>query len=538
MHRRVTLTRTLGAIAIGMSLVAAACGGSSSDGEGASTELTVDEGQKGALESTTTAGDTATTTATVAEPKTMDEWEALWAKEREAMVKRIKDNKWGTSADGLTVTGDGDLKIDLSKCESGWTNTEGLTDTTIKIGQSIAQSGTLADYGNYGKGIDTVMAYYSKKGMFKDVNGKTRTVNYVQKDDGYDANRTIPIVDELLDSEKVFIIWTLGTPSTLKTYDKINKRCVPQPLSMTGHPAWGDPVNHFWTTGAMVASYTTETLLWGDYIEKNFDKLNTGGKITIAALVMNNDFGKIYKAGFESYLQQSTTLKGKVEFITELIEPAAPTVTDPMTTLTSKNPDVFIAMTAGTSCTQAAQEAAGNGLKQSAKLLFWPNTCAGLSFIGRDKIGGDGMQGDGWLLWDGGVKDFKDKSIASDPFIAWGRDLLKSAGHDPDSSSTLGAGFAYAFPVVQALIVAGQLDGGLTRTNFMTALRHIDVTPPTHLWGIRLSMTGAKDSYISEAAVLSKFDGAAQAWVKQGAAVDLNGKAKNCAWDQAAGVCK
>jgi len=86
--------------------------------------------------------------------------------------------------------------------------------------------------------------------------------------------------------------------------------------------------------------------------------------------------------------------------------------------------------------------------------------------------------------------------------------------------------------------VAGQLDGGLPRTNFMTALRHIDVTPPTHLWGIRLSMTGAKDSYISEAAVLSKFDGAAQAWVKQGAAVDLNGKAKNCAWDQAAGVCK
>ena len=50
------------------------------------------------------------------------------------------------------------------------------------------------------------------------------------KDDGYDAARAIPNVDEFLDSDKVFAIWTLGTPATLKTYDKINQRCVPQPI--------------------------------------------------------------------------------------------------------------------------------------------------------------------------------------------------------------------------------------------------------------------------------------------------------------------
>ena len=42
------------------------------------------------------------TTAPAAQPTSMDEWEALWAKQRDAIVKRIKDNKWGKSADGKT----------------------------------------------------------------------------------------------------------------------------------------------------------------------------------------------------------------------------------------------------------------------------------------------------------------------------------------------------------------------------------------------------------------------------------------------------
>ena len=34
----------------------------------------------------------------------------------------------------------------------------------------------------------------------------------VLKDDGYDAARTIPLVDELIDSVKVFAIETAGSP--------------------------------------------------------------------------------------------------------------------------------------------------------------------------------------------------------------------------------------------------------------------------------------------------------------------------------------
>ena len=109
----------------------------------------------------------------------------------------------------------------------------------------------------------------SAKGAFKDSTGKNRTIAFSYKDDGYDAARTIPLVDELLDSEKVFAIWTTGTPSGLKIYDKINARCVPQPTLISGSPAWGDPVNHPWTTGSLL-SYGTEAVIWGAYIDQNF----------------------------------------------------------------------------------------------------------------------------------------------------------------------------------------------------------------------------------------------------------------------------
>ena len=47
---------------------------------------------------------------------------------------------------------------------------------------------------------------------FKDSTGKTRQLRVVTRDDGYDPARTVPLVDELLDNEKVFAQSTIGTP--------------------------------------------------------------------------------------------------------------------------------------------------------------------------------------------------------------------------------------------------------------------------------------------------------------------------------------
>ncbi|MGD9754682.1 MAG: ABC transporter substrate-binding protein, partial [Acidimicrobiia bacterium] len=315
-------TRAFGALVAGLSLVAAACGGD--DGGGSATGATIDsnvnEGVKDALgggSATTQVGDgSPSTTAMAAPPASLEEWEELWATERQAIVDRIKENGWGVSADGATLTGPEGFTIDLASCPAGWSDTEGLTDTEIRIGQTLPLSGPAAAYGELALGADARFDLINAGGGIPDSTGKRRTITYIAKDDNYDPARTIPLVDELIDSEKVFMVLTLGTAPTMKTYDKLNQRCIPQPLAQTGHPAWGDPVNHPWTTGEQMA-YTTEAILWGSFIEQHADELRAAkdGKITVAALVANNDFGKSYDVGFRAWLEQSP-IKDDIEYIT------------------------------------------------------------------------------------------------------------------------------------------------------------------------------------------------------------------------------
>jgi branched-chain amino acid transport system substrate-binding protein len=519
-----------------MALAASACGGDDDAATGAADTTT---GQLSGGVALPSASDTTTASAAAPEPTSLAEWETLWGQQRAAIVARIKENKWGKSADGKTLTGPGGWTVDLTKCPSDWSDTQGVSDSTIKIGATLARSGTFADAGNLGTAIKFLFDYYNDQGFFTDATAnKTRKVDYTMRDDAYEPSKAIPNVDELLDSEKVFAIWTHGTPATLKTYGKINERCVPQPMVLTAHAAWGDPVNHPWTTGAPNPTYSTEAILWGTFIEQRLDEFPTDRKIKVAALVQNNDFGALYGAAFKAFLASSSTLKDRVEFIFDTIEASAPTVTDPMTTMAAAKPDVWISMIAGTQCTQIVIEAAQNGMKETAKYLFMPQTCPGSSYMGKEKLGGDGSAGDGWWLLSPGIKDLKDPAFQEDAYVKWLRAALKDKGINPDSSVYLGSGINWAFPVVQSLAVAGQLEGGVTRTNLMLALRSIDMTSPMMLPGLRLRMDGLNDAYPVEGGVFQKWDSAKQSYVTQGSIINLEGKTAPCHWDQSAAVCR
>ena len=526
------------AAALSISLVAAACGGNNRDNasrEGATGGTVGAEVQSGVREALS--GSTGSTTAAVKEPASIEDWEKLWADERAAVVKRIKDNKWGKSADGKTLTGPEGFTVDLTKCVAGWSDTEGITDAKIKIGAPVALSGFNADSSNVHRTVQAWLKYQSDKGAFKDSTGKTRSVDVLVRDDGYDTARTIPLVDEFLDSDKVFAIWTQGTPSGLKVYDKINQRCVPHPLVGGGSPAWGDPQNHPWTTGSNL-NYNTEAVIWGAFIDEHIAELTAGdGKATVVGFVASSDFGATYESAFRTVLANSPN-KAKIEFLTEKVEITAPTVTDPMTSLASKNPDVFITMTGGTQCPQIINEAANNGMKGKVKYMFMASVCKGSSFVGKDKVGGDGSASNGWYIVGGGFTDFNAEALSSDPFTAWGRKFLADNGMDYKLSGFFGQGFFHSWILSQSLIIAGQLDGGLTRSNFILAQRAFEGTSPVHLKGIKINMNGNKDAFFIEGTDLSVYDSAKQQWVIKGNVLELSGKTANCFWDPAARACR
>src|SRR5690606_40992849 len=150
----------------------------------------------------------------------------------------------------------------------------------------------------------------------------------------------------------------------------------------------------------------------------------------------------------------------------------------------------------------------------------------------------DGSPADGWWLMGGGVRDLNSSAEDDNAYVQWARQALTDAGIDHRSSATFGSGFVYAYPLVQALRIAGELEGGVTRTNLILALRTMDMTHPMLLPGIEFNLSGNADAYFIEGSDISQYDSEGQQWVQQGPVIDLSGESQNCAFDQATQTCK
>ncbi len=447
-------------------------------------------------------------------------------------MARAKERGWAWKPEGHAITGPGGMAVDLTRCPVAWDPYGGLSGGTIRLGQTIAQSGPLADYGNIAVGQKTYYDHVNAQGGITDSTGKTYTISTVTEDDAYDPTRTVPLVDKLIDSSRVFAVQTLGTPNTMRVYDKLNTRCVPDPYVMSGHPAWGDPLNHPWVWGGQL-SFTTEGLLWGALLERRF--AGSPG-ITVAALVQQNDYGRSFEQGFRQFL---ATTRLKVDFQVEPVAPEASDVTAPMASLAAKHPDVFLNMTVGLTCTQTIAAAATSGIKDAASVLILASPCRSLTFVGRDVVGRDGSAADGWWVVNGGAKDLTDPKLAGDTWVSFATGLLTVAGHPASRSSQLGSGFFFAWPMVEALRLAAALPGGLSRPNLLLAARLLDETNPTVVNGVRFAMSGRSDAYPIEGSDLSVFNAGTQTWTVQAdpGVLDVSGRTPACAWTPASNVC-
>ncbi|MEE3257456.1 MAG: ABC transporter substrate-binding protein [Actinomycetota bacterium] len=454
--------------------------------------------------------------------------EGIWeeaAYNRQQMVDKITAKmdagEWGIGDDNV-LRGPAGFEIDLNDCPDDWSNTHGITSNQIRIGHTTVMSGNLAAYGSLATGWESLLRYTNDTGG---VDGKD--VELIIKDDGYVAAQTIEFVDELIESSNVFAILTLGSPNTLAVYDKINEECIPHPFVMTGHPAWGDPEIHPWTTGLHM-SYSTEAVLWGTWIKNNLaDKL----PVKVAGLVMDNDFGLAYEIGFELYAHANPDVVS--EYLPVRHDPAAPTLTNEVTTIAAFDPDVFISMTAGNPCLLAIQEVEASGLLARLDAAFTPSVCKAIAAYMKPA----GMAADKWYVVGGGNKDSTDPKYADEPFISFINSTLTDHGLDPNIS-LYAAGYSYGYPHTEMLRVAAELPGGLTRTNFILAVRNIAIYHPQIMDGITTGLNGAADGYFVEGSDFSQFDATEQTWNQVGDILDLDGGTPNCKWDKDNGGCR
>jgi branched-chain amino acid transport system substrate-binding protein len=178
-----------------------------------------------------------------------------------------------------------------ASARSASADTPGVTDTEVKIGQTMPYSGPASAYGAIGRAETAYFKMINEQGG---VNG--RKINLISLDDGYSPPRTVEQVRRLVEEEKVaFLFNTLGTPPNAAIRPYCNENKIPQLFVATGAAMFSDPKHFPWTMGWQ-PNYQTEASIFAKHI------LKTKPDAKIAALYQNDDFGKDYLIGLKAGL--------------------------------------------------------------------------------------------------------------------------------------------------------------------------------------------------------------------------------------------
>ena len=165
-------------------------------------------------------------------------------------------------------------------------NAPGVTDSEIKIGQTMPYSGPASAYGVIGR---TEAAYFKMINEQGGVNG--RKINFISLDDAYSPPKTVEQIRRLVEQEQVaFIFGTVGTaPNTaISTY--LNENKIPQLFIASGVSKFADPPRLPWTI-SFDPNRRSEGRLFAEHIVRTM--LNA----KIGVLYQNDDLGRDYLAG-------------------------------------------------------------------------------------------------------------------------------------------------------------------------------------------------------------------------------------------------
>jgi len=224
----------------------------------------------------------------------------------------------------------------------------GASDTEIKIGHTNPYSGPASSYGVIGK---TIQAYWKSVNEAGGING--RKVNFITYDDGYSPPKTVELVRQLVEQDKVLCTFnTLGTPTNTAIHKYMNAKKVPMLFVATGASKWGKPKEFPWTMGFQ-PDYHTEGVIYAKHLLANVKDAK------IAVLMQNDDYGKDYWEGFKEGLGKDANKV--VKHVT--YETTDPTVDSQVIQLKDSGANVFFNIAIPKFAAQAMRKAGDIGWK-------------------------------------------------------------------------------------------------------------------------------------------------------------------------------
>jgi branched-chain amino acid transport system substrate-binding protein len=364
---------------------------------------------------------------------------------------------------------------------------DGVTDSEIKIGNTNPYSGPASAYAAIAKTID---AYFRSVNDAGGING--RKVKFISLDDGYVPSKTVELVRQMVESDKIFALFnSLGTPCNTAIQKYMNQRKVPQLYVATGASKWGDPKNFPWTMGFQ-PDYHTEAVIYAHHMLANVKDAKIG------VLSQNDDYGRDYVGGLKQGLgSDAGRIVRSVTF-----EATDPTVDSQIIQLKDSGANVFMNF--------AGPKAAAQGIRKMADIGWTPaahylnNISASVAAVMKP-AGYENCQGivTAAYLMDATDKQWTDNAEMK-TWQAW-MDKWMADYNKADVNHIYG--YAVAFLMTETIRNCGD---NLTRANLMKqAASFHRFRVPLLLPGITVS-TSADDFYPLQAVQLQRFKG--QTW--------------------------
>jgi ABC-type branched-subunit amino acid transport system substrate-binding protein len=373
----------------------------------------------------------------------------------------------------------------------------GVTDTEIKLGQTMPYSGPASAYGTQGRVEEAYFTMINAKGG---VNG--RKINMISLDDAYSPPKTVEQTRRLVEQDEVLaIVGTIGTPTNSATQKYLNNKKVPQIFISTGAAKWDDPKTYPWTT-ALYPPYQMEGQIFAKYLLKNKPDAKLG------VFSANDDAGKDYVKGLKDGLGD----KAKTMIVKEVTyETSEPTVDSQIVALKASGADTMFTM--------ATPKFGAQAIRKIHELGWKPlNFIVSVSSSIKGALEPAGLEASKGLLTalaaktptDPRWQDSKDVQEFKEFMMKW-----NPKGDLADGSNV--TGYISAFMTVKVLEMCGD---NLTRENLIKQATNINkVAAPLLLPGITISTRPDRYSPYTQMQI-ARFDGAS--WVPEGEVINTD----------------
>ncbi len=383
------------------------------------------------------------------------------------------------------------LLLTAAQAAAEQTYAPGVTDTEIKLGQTMPYSGPASGLGVQGL---TDVAYFRMLNERGGING--RKVNLISLDDGYSPPRAVEQTRKLIENDQVFAMFhSLGTPTNSATYKYVNAQKVPDLFILTGAEKFRDPVVAPWTT-TIVPAYTSEAKAFARYI------LSTTPQAKISVLYQNDDLGRDLLRGLKDGLGSNAE---KMIVAAVSYEVTDPTVDSQIVTLQSSGADTLMLFAVPRFSAQALKKAAAIEW-EPLRIVAAPSS--NVSTVMKP-VGPAISQNVMAIKF---IKDPGDSKWDNDPGMQEYRAFMKQYRPDGDPTD-FDAAFAYTADQLMVHVLK-QCGADLTRENLMRqALNVKDLTLPLLLPGVKMNTSQSRRAPIDQFQIV-RFNG--QHWIPVG----------------------